>query len=181
MNNNDVIPIPKPQKGIKNMMYANFDEWREDMSLISRHLPQTPEETIDQLKDTINILKTAATQQEQNDRITMTCIPQTDFGRDEKGRMIFTAEQAVRATIDSYKVGWFQYIWNLIDYKHAEHYVLKEIEKRANKGFTTIHFSELKWPFSKFPELIERLEFLGFEEDSTDGIDDWGSLTFRWY
>ena len=94
----------------------------------------------------------------------MTCTLQTDFGRDEKGRMIFTAEQAARATIDSYKVGRFQYIWNLIEYKYAEHYILKEIEKRANKGLDWIEYSESKWPFNKFPELVERLQFLGFQK-----------------
>lgn len=165
------------------MMYSDFNVWRDETNRIVENLKHaTPQKAMEELlywktnevQNNINQLKC-----ELNSGIINTSITNTNynFGRDEKGRMIFTAKQAARATIDSYKVGWFQYIWNLIDYKRAEHYVLKRIKERASKGFATACFSDIRWPFYKFPELIERLEFLGFEDISTD---DWEDIKFRW-
>ena len=149
------------------MMYSNFNEWRNESNRILENLKHaTPQKAMEELlywqtnevQNNINQLR-----YELNCARTNT-IADYNFGRDEKGRMMFNAKQAARATIDSYKLNWFQYVWNLIDYKHAEHYILKEIEKRANKGLDWIEFSELKWPFDKFPELVERLQFLGFQK-----------------
>jgi len=162
------------------MMYSDFKVWQDESNRITENLERAApmegilcwqinevQNNINQLKNELNMAKTAA---------TLTTIDY-NFGRDEKGHMMFNAKQAARATIKSYKLNWFQYIWNLIDYKRAERYVLKKIKERANKGFATVKFSNIEWPFNKFPELEERLELLGFEEVSND---DWGDIKFRW-
>lgn len=178
--NNDVIPIPKLKKGVKYMMYSDFKMWQDESNKIAENLERAaPMEKllrwqINEVQDNISQLKYELNCARTNASITTASY---DFGRDEKGHMMFTAKQAARATIDSYKLNWFQYIWSFIDYKHAEHYVLKEIEKRANKGLDWIEFSELKWPFNKFPELVERLQFLGFNQILTSNFC---RICFNW-
>lgn len=168
--NNDVIPIPKPKKGAKHMMYSDFKAWQDESNRIIENLEHaTPQQAMEglliwqanKLQNDISQLKYELNSAKLNASIINA---ECNFGRDEKGHMMFTAKQAARATIDSYKLNWFQYVWNLIEYKRAEHYVLKEIEKKANKGLDWIEFSELRWPFDKFPELTERLHFLGFNQ-----------------
>lgn len=152
------------------MMYSSFNAWSNENNRILENLKHaTPQETMEELiRSQRNEIQNNIIQlrNELNKARTTVTLTTTDynFGRDEKGRMMFTAKQAARAVIDSYKLNWFQYVWNLIDYKHAEHYVLKEIEKRANKGLDWIELSESKWPFNKFPELAKRLQFLGFNQ-----------------
>ena len=160
------------------MMYSNFSMWNEENNRILENLKRaTPQKMMEELirsqRDEVqnNIIQLRNELNKARATVTLTTAGY-DFGRD-----MFNAKQAARATINSYKLNWLQYVWNLIDYKRAERYVLKRIKERANKGFTTARFSEIKWPFNKFPELEERLEFLGFEKISAD---DWGDIKFRW-
>lgn len=149
------------------MMYSDFNVWQNETNRIIENLEHaTPQKFMERLlywqaQNNISQLKHELDSAKINASITTT---DYDFGRDEKGRMIFTVKQAARALTNSYKLNWFQYTKNSIEYKIAEHYIFKEIEKRANKGLDWIEFSESKWPFNKFPELAERLQFLGFNQ-----------------
>lgn len=154
----------KPRKGIKHMMYSDFNAWRNETNRIIENLKNaTPQKFMEdwQAQNNISQLKHELNNAKINTSITTT---DYNFGHDEKERLIFTVKQAARALTNSYKLNWFQYTKNSIKYKIAERYIFKEIEKRANKGLDWIEFSELKWPFDKFPELVERLQFLGFQK-----------------